>query len=210
MALLLAKDHTLDSLRNFYRPELEFLEHDINSELSLIQRFYHRMDLYNDLERIHALQWGLNGVAQTLQGFQLLKISINEADYSTPLARAVKLMGEWFGEEYASTLILEYIFDECFPRFSIFLGYFHRYFVKFESMVFGSTYAKYFEIPPKISCTLPLFTHKEAHIHNELFNTTWVPLLPWPNYPSRRLLDYHVRELPCANYPPVAPGQGLP
>jgi hypothetical protein len=36
-----------------------------------------------------------------------------------------------------------------------------------------------------------------------LFNTTWVRVLPYLDCPCRRLLDHHVRELPCANYPPA-------
>lgn len=207
-------DHTLYCLRDFYSPELELLEHDIRSELSNlsceysdpISRCFHRMRLRDYLELVNELQRGLNDVEQTLPGFQLLKIRINEADYSTPLAYTVKLMGEWVGEEYASTCILEYIFDECVPRFS----FYHRSFVEFESTLFGSEYAKFFDFLgtlPKISCTLPLFTDNEAPTHDQLFNTTWVRVLPYLDYPCQRLLDHHVRELPCTNYPPAASGQ---
>jgi hypothetical protein len=55
-------------------------------------------------------------------------------------------------------------------------------------------------------CTLPRFTHEETTLTNSFFNTSWLYLLGHLNHPpaSRRLLDHHVRELPCANYPPAA------
>jgi len=55
-------------------------------------------------------------------------------------------------------------------------------------------------------CTLPRFTHEETTLSNSFFNTSWLYLLGHLNHPpeSRRLLDHHVRELPCANYPPAA------
>jgi hypothetical protein len=55
-------------------------------------------------------------------------------------------------------------------------------------------------------CTLPRFTHEETTLTNSFFNTSWLYLLGHLTHPpaSRRLLDHHVRELPCANYPPAA------
>jgi hypothetical protein len=204
-------DYTLNCLRDFYLPGLALLKHDIYSiysELSsgdsssILSRFLYTSSLFDDIKRVNVLRRGLNDVQQTIQGFQLLKIRINEADYSTPLAYTVKLMGEWVGEEYASTCILKYIFDKCVPRFR----FHHRFLVKLERPLFRSGYPKYFDFrrtPPKISCTLPFFTHKKAPTHDQLFNTTWVRVLPYLDYPCRRLLDHHVRELPCANYPPA-------
>jgi len=128
-------------------------------------QYFHIMHLWDDLELVNELQKGLNDVEQALQGFQLLKIRINEADYSTPLAYTVKLMDEWFGEEYTSTCMLEYIFDKCVPRFS----FYHRSLVEFESTIFGSEYAKLFDFLgtfPNITCTLPRFTPKEVPIHD--------------------------------------------
>ena len=201
-------DYTLGCLRDFYLPGLALLKHDIYSELScgdsssILSPFFYTCSLFDDIERVNVLRRGLNDVEQTLQGFQLLKIRINEADYSTPLAYTVKLMGEWVGEEYASACILKYIFDKCIPRFR----FYHRFLVKFERMLFRPGYAKnvgFRRTPPEISCTLPFFTHNEAPTHDQLFNTTWVRVLPYLDYPCRRLLDHHVRELPCANYPPA-------
>ncbi|KAH8758514.1 hypothetical protein F5882DRAFT_444334 [Hyaloscypha sp. PMI_1271] len=175
-------DYTLDCLRDFYLPGLALLKHDIYSELScedsrLISssRFFYTFGLFDDIERVKVLRRSLNDVEQTLQGFQLLKIRINEADYSTPLAYTVKLMGEWLGEEYATTCILKYIFDECVPRFR----FHYRFFIKFGRGLFRRTYVrfKYVDIlrtPPKISCTLPFFTYREAPTHDQLFNTTWL------------------------------------
>jgi hypothetical protein len=205
-------DYTLDCLRDFYLPGLALLKHDIYSELSCedssstLSRFFYTFSLFDDIKRVNVLRRGLNDVEKTLQGFQLLKIRINEADYSTPLAYTVKLMGEWVGEEYATTCILKYIFDKCVPRFR----FCHLFLAKFERTLFRSGYPKYFDFlrtPPKISCALPGFTHKEAPTPDQLFNTTWVRVLPYLDYPCRRLLDHHVRELPCANYPPVTSSQ---
>ena len=55
-------------------------------------------------------------------------------------------------------------------------------------------------------CTHPRFTCEETTFPNSFFNTSWFNLLGHLNHPpaSRRLLDHHVRELPCANYPPAA------
>jgi hypothetical protein len=202
-------DYALGCLRDFYLPSLALLEHDIYSKLSkcedsslMLPPLFYIFNVFDDIGRVKVLRRGLNDVEQTLQGFQLLKIRINEADYSAPLAYTVKLMGEWVGEEYASTCILKYIFDKCVPRFR----FHHRFLVKLERPLFRSGYPKYFDFrrtPPKISCTLPFFTHKKAPTHDQLFNTTWVRVLPYLDYPCRRLLDHHVRELPCANYPPA-------
>ena len=213
-------DYTLDCLRDFYLPRLALLEHDIYSEFScedssstsssFLYTFIRTSRIFDDIERVNVLRRGLNDVQQTIQGFRLLKIRINEADYSTPLAYTVKLMGEWVGEEYATTCILKYIFGKCVPRFS----FFHRYrdtfikdiLVKFERTLFRRRYAKYVDfsrLPPDESCTLPFLTHKEAPTNDQLFNTNWVRVLPYLDYPCRRLLDHHVRELPCANYPPA-------
>ncbi|KAH8784436.1 hypothetical protein BGZ57DRAFT_1002705 [Hyaloscypha finlandica] len=109
-------DYTLDCLRDFYLPRLALLEHDIYSEFScedssstsssFLYTFIRTSRIFDDIERVNVLRRGLNDVQQTIQGFRLLKIRINEADYSTPLAYTVKLMGEWVGEEYATTCIL--------------------------------------------------------------------------------------------------------
>jgi hypothetical protein len=205
-------DYTLDCLRDFYLPGLVLLkrdiQHDIYSELScedsssISSPFFYTFSLFDDIERVNVLRRRLLDVEQTVQGFQRLKIRINEADYSTPLAYTFKLLGEWVGEEYATTCILKYIFGECVPHFS----FYHRYFVKFERTLFRQRYAKYVDflrLPPDESYTLPSFTHKEAPTQDQLFNTTWVRVLPYLDYPCRRLLDHHVRELPCANYPPA-------
>lgn len=218
-------DHTLNCLRDFYRPELGSLKHNINSESSLevwthsctetLQFCYTCYQQVKRLkERIHVygLERLLDKVEQTLRGFQLLKIRINEADYSTSLARTFKLLGEWAGEEYASTCIINCIFDIYLPSygFSSWI-YFDSYLDSDFDSDFDSdldsyldAYRRTFNKPDYSKRTLPPFAYNEAPFHNECFNDTWVPLISWPNYPSRRLLNHYVRELPCANYPPAA------
>jgi len=60
-------------------------------------------------------------------------------------------------------------------------------------------YSYEIEFSPKLSCTRPRLT---------IFNTSWTYLLEHSRHPParRRLLDHHVRELPCAKYPPVTSG----
>jgi hypothetical protein len=59
-----------------------------------------------------------------------------------------------------------------------------------------------------LGCTHPRFACEETTFPNLFFNTSWFNLLGHLNHPPplRRLLDHHVRELPCANYPPAASG----
>jgi hypothetical protein len=66
--------------------------------------------------------------------------------------------------------------------------------------------------PLKLSWSQLRFTYGKILLHNPSFNTSWVYLLKHVNHPpaSCQLLDHHVRELPCANYPPLASGQRPP
>jgi hypothetical protein len=63
-----------------------------------------------------------------------------------------------------------------------------------------------------LRCTHPRFPCEETTLPNSFFNTSWFYLLGHLNHPpaSRRLLDRHVRELPCANYPPAASSETGP